>query len=251
MKNDFNQLHYGDESPDKDDLQHYNMLEHGDELDYYLQLERDANKELKTNEGNVKESKRKLKGIRSAKKEIENKAPVYLSIDDLIYIIKYLLDTKSGVKEGFESCEKKFFKCKDWAKKTYRFKAYENYLKKAFDAVKVDKNNMLDLMDNYGLYDLNEIESSATYTSALGKMKKQLTITYQLYDKDCELKLKENIILDKEAEIDILKSKLATSSIVDNKKRAHKLRLIDPNITYVAISKYIGVSRQTVANYFK
>jgi hypothetical protein len=225
------------------------------ELQHTEKLIVETRDKLESDERGVSFNKGKLQRLYIYKNEIKSKPSIYLSPQDLVYIIKYILNTQSGIKEAFNNCEKKFSKDKDWAKKTIRFNVYKNYLKNAFVELIKDKNKTLVLMESYDLYDIDEIVNSTTYnntySAALVRMKKQLRITYQLYEKDLELKRKEQAILDKEIEINLLKAKLATDSIMDKKKRAHKLRLIDPSMSYVSIANLLGVCRQVAANYFK
>jgi hypothetical protein len=190
----------------------------------------------------AKEELRRLRKLESDSKGLE---PAYLDSDDLMRIIEYLLLNKSTVSKAFYQHELKNNLCTDWAKRTIKYPFKKYLLKQAIDLL--NHNTSLLLMEQYSVLDIKSILKSDTYPNALNKMKKQLVIAQSLQDKDDQLAMKDQIISDKDNEIDVLTKELLRNKSKDWKKEAIELKKNGLSVSDIA--KQLSKGRTTISTY--
>jgi hypothetical protein len=206
---------------------------------------RDGYKIIKEINYDLRVATSNVRQLHRLKAESQGKKAAYIDEEDLTKIIAEFLKSRSNVTAAFKQYALNEGLGEDWAINTKDYFLDAEKLSSAL--FNLTNNTSLILMNNYKVLDVKDIKRSATYSSALTKLKKQQGIAHALQDKDNQLTNKNSVIAAKDAEIEKLNTELQRNKSEDWKSQAIALKQADISVTKIA--KRLGKSRTTISTY--
>ncbi|TMS79905.1 hypothetical protein, partial [Pseudoalteromonas sp. S554] len=193
-----------------------------------------------------------LANIRILQKEKADKEGLTrqsLSDEQLYYLISLALNEPAPATKILRACANEFQQDESWCNKVIRFSPLNEQVTRVFHKLEADSNPQLIGLLKNRLFSKQRLLACSDYRSFLNLLKKWLQLLAMVTQKDADLESLHLLNVELKEELNRKSSCLLMIKQGEPKTHAALLKKEIPSMTYKAISKAVGLSRQTVAKH--
>lgn len=191
----------------------------------------------------------KISSLQAKRNQVRGYHKVNLRDDELVFLVKSILENPRPVTKVIASCAKYFNNPPYWVSRVKRYKPLSPQMERVFSLVEVSDCPQIHLLKKYELLNLRKLIACSEIGVALNTLKRCYREALKLDEKDQKIAELECLVESLRAELvekdDLIKRKKTASA----REMAIMLRNQYPKMTVTDISIRIDMSRTTTHKY--